>query len=332
MASSKPLITAQTVYFGLALVIPLLVKLYQIRLCDQLDQATKKLNQTLGNQDILVFARVPKTASLTVNAIVSELKDIHDYKVLSNLDGMPLASSSQEYLYEPDPNQRKKSVLAFVDYPDKPLLYTRHQTFWDFSEFQQEHHQPMYFSFVRDPVDRVISWYYYMRSAGYQLSEDGSSIDSVVSVRALKESLEDCLLLKRRECQFVEGMPIFTNGANSHSSQLAFFCGHSPACNQFESKPLFAQAVHHFQTHFSVVGLTEHFNPSLKVLEAFLPRYFKGATSLLDMANVTTNTNPFKPKVSAEVRHMLAKNMSKEIEFYHLAKQRLFKQLASLYE
>ena len=301
-----------------------------MRICDQLDRETKNLNQTKGNQDILVFARVPKTASLTVNSILSSLKDSHGYRVLSNLDGMLLARSDQEYLFEPDPQQRQRNILALVNYPERPFVYTRHQTFWDFSEFKLEQHQPTYFSFVRDPVDRVISWYYYLRSATYQLSEDGAKIDSVISVRALKESLEDCVLLKRPECQFVSGMPIFTNIANSHSSQLAFFCGHSPACNSFESQELFARAVENFHNYFSVVGVTEHFNQSLKVLEAFLPRYFEGASNLSASTDVTTNTNHFKPKVSADVRALIANNMSKEIEFYHMAKQRLFKQYNSL--
>ena len=60
----------------------------------------------------------------------------------------------------------------------KPLLYTRHQNFLDFKEFHPNDKkiQPIYFSFVRHPVERIVSWYYYVRDSAYQIDETGNSI------------------------------------------------------------------------------------------------------------------------------------------------------------
>ena len=46
----------------------------------------------------------------------------------------------------------------------RPFVYSRHQNFLDFSEFYPDNEQPIACTFVRDPVERQISWYYYMRS------------------------------------------------------------------------------------------------------------------------------------------------------------------------
>ena len=66
----------------------------------------------------------------------------------------------------------------------------------------------------------------------------------------------------------------------------------------------------------------------MKVLEALLPKYFAGATQLLeqDPEILQINKNAFKPAVEPDIKSMLASNMTKEIEFYHIARQRLLRQ------
>ena len=84
--------------------------------------------------------------------------------------------------------------------------------------------------------------------------------------------------------------------------------------------------------HFAVVGLLEEWDKSLKVLEHFVPRYFEGSTELFATGKVdkVVNKNLYKPKTSALVREMIAKNITREIEFYNYCKQRLHKQYLSI--
>ena len=84
--------------------------------------------------------------------------------------------------------------------------------------------------------------------------------------------------------------------------------------------------------HFAVVGVLEEWDKSLQVLEHFVPRYFQGSTELFATGKVekVVNKNLFKPKTSALVREMIAKNITREIEFYNYCKQRLHKQYLSI--
>ena len=208
-----------------AVLMLILAKFYQDGVREQYEQVLKDLNQTKTNQDILVFARVPKTASLALNGLLSRLKEVNQFEVLSNVDGMRYAGPNEEYLFEPDLQHRQRNMLAILNVTDKPFIYTRHQAFWDFSELANLRHsqQPLYFSFVRHPVDRVISWYYYLRSPSYQLSEDNQRVESVISIRALKESFEDCVAKGRSECQFLQGYSFYTPRHCYHSIQLPVF-------------------------------------------------------------------------------------------------------------
>ena len=98
---------------------------------------------------------------------------------------------------------------------------------------------------------------------------------------------------------------------------------------------IFKWAYLHFQNvdkYFAVVGVLEEWDKSLQVLEHFLPRYFQGSTELFATGKVAkvVNKNLYKPKTSALIREMIAKNITREIEFYNYCKQRLYKQYLSI--
>ena len=58
-------------------------------------------------------------------------------------------------------------------YSEALAFQKRHQNYFDFSEFYPNDNkvQPIYFSFVRHPVERIISWYYYVRESSYQFDD-----------------------------------------------------------------------------------------------------------------------------------------------------------------
>ena len=84
--------------------------------------------------------------------------------------------------------------------------------------------------------------------------------------------------------------------------------------------------------YFSVVGVLEDWSKSLRVLETFIPKFFSGATQVWSSGEFDpyTNRNNFKPKVPHFVRHLIAKNLTREIEFYNYCRQRLHKQYLSI--
>ena len=56
-----------------------------------------------------------------------------------------------------------------------PLSYVKHLNFLNFEEFDRKN--PIYINMVRHPVERIISWYYYIRQNWYQLRGDKDDPD-----------------------------------------------------------------------------------------------------------------------------------------------------------
>ena len=84
--------------------------------------------------------------------------------------------------------------------------------------------------------------------------------------------------------------------------------------------------------YFAVVGVLEEWDKSLKVLEHFVPKYFDGSAEVFASGKVekVANKNLYKPRTSALTRELIAKNITREIEFYNYCKQRLHKQYLSI--
>lgn len=84
------------------------------------------------------------------------------------------------------------------------------------------------------------------------------------------------------------------------------------------------------ETQYAVVGVLEDLNTTLTVFEKYIPRFFRGATEVYydDISNGNRiNGNAFKPPVSEEVKNIVRRNFTREIEFYEFCRQRLHKQL-----
>lgn len=50
----------------------------------------------------------------------------------------------------------------------------------------------------------------------------------------------------------------------------------------------------------------------------------------MDLSTHIKNANPFKPEVSEDIKQMIRKNFTREIEFYQFCRQRLFKQYLAI--
>ena len=83
----------------------------------------------------------------------------------------------------------------------KPFVFEKHMLFLDVSEFNMQN--PIYVSIVRNPIDRLSSWYYYQRSSLYL---HGVYFSNVMDA---KRSFEDCVTGMIGECTFEIGIDIF---------------------------------------------------------------------------------------------------------------------------
>ncbi len=115
----------------------------------------------------------------------------------------------------------------------------------------------MYMNFVRHPVERIVSWYYYTRAPWYMVKETVwrnrtfLSLKKILSVQDLKMPLDECILSNRRSCGIHPGSSI---GNMDYTSQVSFFCGHVKECSILESDELFNIAVKVKKNHFKCIA------------------------------------------------------------------------------
>ena len=115
-------------------------------------QKTSQPEKSIVLQDVLYFNRIPKTGSENFVYLMSTLSKQNNFT---------------HYRYaQPDPRhptyeEQRKHVNIVLKKPQRPLTYDRHVHFIDFSQFVGV--QPIWFSIIRDPVDKFVSRYFYNR-------------------------------------------------------------------------------------------------------------------------------------------------------------------------
>ncbi|CAL4165752.1 unnamed protein product, partial [Meganyctiphanes norvegica] len=212
-------------------------------------------------------------------------------------------------LYNGEQLEELENLQMSVMKTNRPILYNRHMYYINYTEFG--HPDPLYMNFIRDPVERFISYYYYMRSqnhTGVPNIESSTSVDECVSLGD-----PDCLPEKGQDFEF----------------QLSYFCGHHPSCREVGNLDALQQAKYVAEKHYSVVGVLELWETSFKVLEHYLPRFFKYSKELIEnlprhmlQKNKGINRKPY----SNLTEQTLRKAFKEDIEFYNFIKQRLYLQ------
>ncbi|KAK3881992.1 hypothetical protein Pcinc_013596 [Petrolisthes cinctipes] len=80
---------------------------------------------------------------------------------------------------------------------------------------------------------------------------------------------------------------------------------------------------------YSVVGLVEHMDLSLTLMETLVPRYFTGAVRIykkIKKVDNNININHQKPQVSLAIKKKLMRMFSNDMDLYNFVEQRLFQQ------
>lgn len=88
---------------------------------------------------------------------------------------------------------------------------------------------PIYINMVRDPIERVISWYYYVRAPWYYVERKQAFPElPLPDPKWLRKDFETCVLRGDRECSYNQGET--REGIGDHRRQSMFFCGHDKEC------------------------------------------------------------------------------------------------------
>ena len=211
-----------------------------------------------------------------------------------------------------------------------PAIFVRHYSFIDFEKFGFEW-RPDWFNVIRNPVEKVISYFYYRRAPWKLKLEQNLFHDfTMPSEDFMNKDLTTCILDESDpECRFVDGEPIGLYGNHA----IMQFCGHDPYCTLFNNEQALAKAKNNVEQFFPVVGLVENMTMTLSVAESVMPEYFKGARKAYfedPKIMEPKNANPSKPKVTQKIKDILTKKFRLELEFYEFCKRRLYSQYNSI--
>lgn len=175
--------------------------------------------------------------------------------------------------------QQEKDLAVKLSSFKETLEYSEHTAFINFTDFNRS--SPIYINMVRDPIERVISAYYFVRNPAVYAS---TLVKRPNTPRKHKDWFEldfnDCVRKNYSECAY-KANSIPENVAHPHWERLAsMFCGNDQACMYFNNKEVAQRAKHNVESAYSVVGSWEDTNVTLSVLEAYIPKFFRAATAL----------------------------------------------------
>merc|ERR1711884_927130 len=276
-------------------------------------------NTVKAKKEVLFFNRVPKVGSQTTMELLKSLAKRNNFAYhkdrTQKVETIKLTYNEEKWL------------ANMVNYFEPPSVYVKHVCFVNFTQFDMD--MPIYVNLVRDPVERVISWYYYVRAPWYFVERKRAFPElPLPNPNWLRKDYETCVKRGDKECQWLEG------GERDDFGQLTeFFCGQDDDCTGFNTEVAMKKAMYNVEKHYAVVGILEELNKTLTVLEHYVPRFFKGALNTyweeIHMYS-KINRNIYKPPVSEATKEIVRKNFTREIEFFEFCKQRLHKQYMAL--
>lgn len=122
--------------------------------------------------------------------------------------------------------EEKELAEKISNYEDG-TVYIEHVTWIDFEEFDLA--KPIYINMVRDPVERVISWYYYARGAYKNAIEYQKEPDKPIRpAEWYKKDFNHCVRSGDPECQYVPYT--VKDYIGNFKRQSLFYCGNNQDC------------------------------------------------------------------------------------------------------
>jgi len=267
----------------------------------------------------LFFNRVPKVGSQTTMELLKSLS------IKNNFHYHKDRTQKVETIKLTTSEERRLSNL--VNSFNPPSVYVKHVCFSNFTKYGLP--MPIYVNMVRDPVERVISWYYYVRAPWYFVERKRAFPDlPLPNPNWLRKDFETCVRRGDKECRYMDG-----DERDDFGQLTEFFCGQEDDCTGFNTEVAMKKAKENVERHYAVVGVLEELNKTLTVLEHYVPRFFKGAldvywNQVAKFGNI--NRNIYKPSTREDVKDIVRKNFTRELEFFDFCKQRLHKQYLAL--
>jgi len=144
-----------------------------------------------------------------------------------------------------------------------PAMYHGHFSYIDFENLGVAPPRPVWINLVRRPLDRLVSYYYFLRYG------DDFRVNKVRSRMGDKMTFDECVRKKLPDCD-----------PKRMWVQIPWFCGYFKKCWEPGNRWALEQAKHNLANKYFLVGLTDELESFIEVLEATLPSFFRGASKM----------------------------------------------------
>ncbi|KAK3728766.1 hypothetical protein RRG08_013492 [Elysia crispata] len=248
----------------------------------------------LGEETVVLYNRVPKTGSTTLLGIIDQLSLTNSYQAINfNI------SRLQRVLGLADQRRFVTNISNWEEV--KPVVYHGHLAFLDFQSYGVKQ-LPIYINMVRDPLERLMSHYYFLRYG------DDFDPHRARKMASDQTTFDECVEQDGAEC-----------GPIKMWVQIPFFCGHHAGCWEPGNEWALEEAKRNLREKYLVVGITEEFSYFLAVLEAALPRFFRGATDLYErgsQSHLRKTNKKILPSLTTLLKMEKSRVYRMEREFY----------------
>ena len=241
----------------------------------------------------LIYNRVPKCGSKTMQLVIANLGNILNYHVIF--------VQFRRLTYWIDSANKRDKIRKAISALPKPWIYIRHMYFLDFNTSSTVY----YVNLIRDPVQRLVSWFYYIRQKG-PIKRLGNPLDEVTL------TFDECVQKNYSECQQPYIFQI-----------IPFFCGHDARCTT-PSKWALEKAKQNVESNFPVLGYLENVTQFLDVVEYVWPQFFRNVKKTysdtierLGTHKTTGKVLPLKSSIA-----IMRKRLHYEYELYYYVKER----------
>lgn len=177
-------------------------------------------NTRKADIEVIFFNRAAKVGS---EALLELFNSIEKFK-----DDITV---EREGLHRPTKRQLKRweqrELAETISNLEEGTVYIEHVNWIDFEAFDLS--KPIYINMVRDPVERVISWYYYARGSYKNAIEFNKNKDKPMQPEEwYKKDFNHCVRSGDPECQYIP----FTvkDFVGNFKRQSLFYCGHHDDC------------------------------------------------------------------------------------------------------
>lgn len=227
---------------------------------------------------VLVYNRIPKAGSTTFMALAKKLSAQNGFKMITPepyFDHVKLRRA----IFNAISSQTRTLIVNHFFFPE--ILYSD---------------RVAYMNMMRDPVNRTVSDYYYLR---YSTRRGKKAITYREQFGDI--SIDDCY---SRRTKYSGKCEIQAN------YQASFFCGmESHICHHDGNAQLKRDlAMENMERYFSI-GVEERYEETLEMLEITYPHFFNGISALYEgTKGVALNSNEHPTASDQVIRHLKSTN------------------------